>query len=80
MYFLGFISELHQQDAVLLHSHTLSPPIKEHACLLYTAISSIEELTQNPNKAIENYLIDAYGIFLSKKKEMEYHLIQSYKK
>lgn len=80
MYFLGFISELHQQDAVLLHSHTLAPPIKEHACLLYTAISSIEALTQNPNKAIENYLIDAYGIFLSKKKEMEYHLIQSYKK
>lgn len=80
MHFLGFISDLYRQEAKLLQSHTLTPPKQENANLLYSAISSLDSYAQNPNKEIEKHLVDVYGVFLSKKKEMEYHFIQSYKK
>lgn len=68
MQFLGFISDLSCQKAKLLQSHTLSPPKQDNANLLYSAISSIDSYTQNPNKEIETYLVDAYDVFLSKEK------------
>lgn len=77
IHFLGFISELYRQKANLLHSHTLIPPEQENASLLYSAVSSIDSYIQNPNRKIEEYLIDAYGVFLSKKKESDYHIIHN---
>ncbi len=79
MHFLGFVSELHRQEAKLLCAHTLIPPKQEHANLLYSAISCIDGCSRNPNKEIEQYLAEAYDVFLSNKKEMEYRIIQSYK-
>lgn len=79
MHFLGFVSELHRQEGKLLHAHTLIPPERERANLLYSAISSIDACSQNPNREIEQYLAEAYDIFLSHKKEQEYRIIQSYK-
>lgn len=80
MHFLGFISDFYRQEAKLLQSRTLTPPEQENANLLYSAISSVDTYAQYPNKEIEKHLVDAYGVFLSKKKEMEYHIIQPYRK
>lgn len=80
MHFLGFISELHRQEAKLLYPNTLISPKQEYANLLYSAISSIDDYSQTPNIEIQQYLADAYGVFLSNKKEFEFRMIQSYKK
>ena len=79
MHFLGFISELHRQEVKLLYTHTLIPPERERANLLYSAISCVDACSKNPNKEIEQYLAEAYDIFLSNKKETEYRITQSYK-
>ncbi len=61
--FLGFISDLYNQEATVLHPHKLNPPNQKYAHLLYSAIASINAYTQHPNAEIEKYLTEAYGIY-----------------